>query len=213
MSSDKTQSLLKLIFEQEESYKFIIGIAVMFVIPQIVNIVNTITKNKAIRSSLSKINKRIDSLDDNASMIKDRVNLIFNDNFEEATNSQLEAIYRGRVSIDIERLLTNTKKVIFVNHIDNKEVTKAKIISFSKVVCSNTKIVLNHFKRNGRPVGTLINDDEWVTAISSIIVNFVYGDGLADRRKYSYESLRHQLGSQFDLFIIDFINNIENDKF
>lgn len=204
---------LDLLFNQKDSYKFIIGIIVFFVIPQLVNIVNTFVKNKSIKDFMNKINNNIKEQGDCIKVIKDRVDLIFNDNFEESTTDQIEAIFKGRVSIDIELLVKNTRQVIIINNIKDVEATNVKVIKFCNTICSNSELILNKFKRNGEPCGNFINSKDWVGNTSSVILYFIYNRKEGDaKNSYNYDALRYQLKGHFDTFVIDFVNTIDRIK-
>lgn len=210
------ESILKLIFEQPDAYKFVIGIFVLFILPQIINIVNTIIKNKTVRVSTHETKVRVESIQQDIKLIKDRIDIMYSDNFDECTPTQIEYMFRGRVSIDIDLLIKNTKQVIFINHISDKDTTRNKVYSGCSTVFANTRIVLNHFKRNGKPCGSFINSELWTDNICEIITTFIYNADYIDGKSkpnYNYEALRYHLKTQYDAFTIEFINKVNKEIF
>ena len=208
------QGLLKMLFEQPDAYKFLTGIFVLFVVPQIINIANTVNKNKGVKAFNNGVTSTLNTLIHDIQILKDRINQMYNDTCEECNPAQIEAVYRGRVSIDIELLIKNTKQVILINHIENKEVTKRKVINNCKTVVGNTRIILNHFKRNGVACGTLINENEWVEVVANTVLAFIYNESndCCDKPHYNYEALRLNIKSLCDTFTIEFINKINNEN-
>lgn len=206
-NQEEVKSLLELIFEQDEMYKFIVGVFIIFILPPIINIINTSIKNKSLRDFMKTTNSQMAIMSLEIQMIKEKVNMMFNDNVEEASLAQLESIFRGRVSIDIDLLVKGTKQIIVINHIDNKEVTKRKVETVVKTVYSNTAIVLDQFKRNGVEVSTFMKD-EWRDIIVLIIYTFIYS--VDEKKAYRFDNLKYQLKGQFDTFIVEYINDINN---
>lgn len=213
MSEIDEEGILSLIFKQKEGYKFVMGIVVLFVLPQIINIYNTFVRNRSYKATLSRITKELARVNNNMNIVRDRVDLIFNDNLEEATLFQLEYAFRGRVSIDIDLLISNTKRVIVINHIEDKKATDIKIEAFVNNTYANTCLIMDGFKCNSKG-GSVFMCEDWKAAIGKVIYDFIYSieKESKDKRTYNFETLKHQLRGQFDTFIIEFINNINKDK-
>lgn len=207
-------NLLKLILDQPEAYKFLTGMFAVFVLPPIINIVNTVVKNKSIKSFNEKIDNNLTRLNTDVRIVKDRIDQMYMDTFDECNPSQIEAVYRGRVSIDVDLLVRNTKQIIIINHIADKDTTRKKVINYCRTVFGNTRIVMNHFKRNGVSCGAMINEHDYLDIISNTIIAFVYSkeslDG-CDKQSYNYEILKLNLKSLYDTFTVEFINKINSE--
>lgn len=210
MGNDKDiKGVLDVIFEQEEAYKFVLGLAVIFILPPIVNIVNTWIRNKNLNSFMRATNHELSVLSLDLNLIKEKINLMFNENVEESSLVQMEAVFRGRVSIDIELMIRNTKNVIVINHIENKEVTRSKVVTFCNTVYSNTSLTLDNFKRDGVK-GSNFTDKGWTAIVTEIIYDFIYS--VDDSKAYNYDTLKYQLKGQFDTFTVDFINKVNGGQ-
>lgn len=200
---------LEVVMEQRETYKVVLGLIVMFVIPSILNIINTVIRNKKLTVVIDNIDDDISSLSGDLKQVKDRVNMMFNDNFEESTFRQVEHIFRGRTSIDIDLLIKHTKHVIVINHIDNKDATMAKIKNFVNNVFSHTCLVLDDFKYNGQAVSKFTNSD-WQESIVKVLADFIY-NGSGKDRFHNYDTLKYQLKGYYDTFALEFISNINDE--
>jgi hypothetical protein len=214
MDTQSNEKVLRLLFEQEDAYKFIIGIIVFIVIPQSISLINTFIKNKEIKKFNRGVVAKIEVFTSSIETIRDRTELIYRNNFEEATLIQIENMFRGRIYIDIDNLIKSTKQVVLINHIEDKEATKIKLDNHCKTVIENTKLVMNHFKHNGIPCGAFVNKD-WATILSKIVFNFLYqsyDEVKCGKRSYSYDALKLSLKSQYDSFIIEFVTSVNEDR-
>lgn len=202
--------LLKMIFEQPEAYKFVTGMFVLFVLPPVINIINTSIKNKSTKAFTENINANLKQLNNDVSVVRDRINQMYSDTFDECNATQIEAVYRGRVSIDIDLLIKNTKQIIVINHIEDKDTTKRKVSNYSKTVVGNTRLVLNHFKKSGVSCGAMINETEYVDNIVNTVLLFIYNRD-CNEKPYNYEVLKLNLKSLYDTFTVEYINRINSD--
>lgn len=207
-------NVLKTLFEQPDAYKFIIGMFVLFIVPQIINIINTIIKNKNVKEFNESIVDKVNFIGKDVQLMKDRVNQMYIDNFDECTNQQIEHAFRGRVSIDIELLVKNTKQVVIINHIENHDATKLKIVNYCNTVFANTKLIMNQYHRNGIPCGAFINNANWTPIIVDTIMAFLYSNQDEDiaKSQYSYEALKFHLKSQYDTLTVEFINRVNEEN-
>ena len=214
MDAQTNEKVLRFLFEQDDAYRFIIGVIVLIVIPQSITLINTFIKNKETKKFNNSIVNKLEVFTSSIETIRDRTELMYRNNFEEATLIQIENMFRGRIYIDIDNLIKNTKQVVLINHIEDKETTKSKLDNHCKTVIENTKLVMNHFKHNGIPCGAFVNK-EWANILSKIIFNFLYqsyDEVKCGKRSYSYDALKLNLKSQYDSFIIEFVTSVNEDK-
>lgn len=170
---EPSASIVKEILNIKEGWKFLISIFFIVVVPNIVNLINNILNRK----NVSKLNKDYtDTLNNINTLVKvmdSRVKAIAEQNFDECSPKQIEVVFKGCATLAICELITKTKRLIEINHIDNRRQTEAKIKKFVKDTFNATKADLSSYKRKGVPASSYI-DDVWITEVALVIIDYVY---------------------------------------
>ena len=81
MDAQTNEKVLRFLFEQDDAYRFIIGVIVLIVIPQSITLINTFIKNKETKKFNSNIVSKLEVFTSSIDTIRDRTELMYRNNF------------------------------------------------------------------------------------------------------------------------------------
>ena len=168
-------NLAKILSEIPDVTRLFLVIIAMVVVPAVANLVNSFLNKKAVNQTAKDFTTALLDVKLLLTSVDNRIKDIADNNNEECTLKQIEIAFNGCVSASVIELVKRTERIITINHIDNRANTERNVVRFVKDIMNSNKAKLSAFKRNSIPVSEFVRD-EWVDDISSIILDYVYGD-------------------------------------
>ena len=203
------KEVVDLLSKTSDTPKFILILIAFVLVPQAVQLIISILNRK----NVNHINKDYTAAMMNFQLlmevVKSDIKAIKENNSEECTIKQIEVAFTGCVSNSIVELVKRTKNVIFLNSIEDRTRTTAKVVKLVKDVMNNNKAQLSAFKRHGIPVSDFV-DDKWACELVDVIVDFIYKN--ATDKKYNYDVLGMKLNETFEAFAYTFNKNVAQCK-
>jgi hypothetical protein len=108
-------------------------------------------------------------------------------------------------------LIIGVKRIIKINHISDRDITKTKIDILVSNVFNKTMEEFNCFEYKTNTVSDYFNPD-WITNFSSYIEDFIYNERKTngDIFTYNYDTLKSRLITNYDSVVLEFKKAINN---